>query len=64
MQQTQVHELGFADCPKSFVFRGTKDYAAKQIQEMLGLTNNPSRPTGQQPNRPGQTPQLTMAANR
>ncbi|CAO0793372.1 unnamed protein product [Mucor circinelloides] len=62
---TQVHELGFADCPKSFVFRGTKEYAAKQIQEMLGLTNNPARPAaGQQPNRPGQPPQMTMAANR
>ncbi|KAI9360878.1 protein transporter SEC23 [Pilaira anomala] len=60
---TQVHELGFADCPKSFVFRGTKEYSAKQIQEMLGLTNNPARPAGQ-PNRPGQPPQMTMAANR
>lgn len=60
-----MHELGFADCPKSFVFRGTKDYTAKQIQEMLGLTNNPARPAaGQQPNRPGQAPQMTMAANR
>lgn len=63
MIQTQVHELGFADCPKSFVFRGTKEYSAKQIQEMLGLTNNPARPAGQ-PNRPGQPPQMTMAANR
>jgi hypothetical protein len=32
---------------------------------MLGLTHNPVRPTaGQQPNRPGQPPQMTMAANR
>lgn len=57
--------MGFADCPKSFVFRGTKDYAAKQIQEMLGLTNNPSRPApgaSAQQNRPSQGPQ--MAANR
>lgn len=35
--QTQVHELGYAECPKSFVFRGTKDYSPKQIQDMLGL---------------------------
>ncbi|KAI8058711.1 protein transporter SEC23 [Gilbertella persicaria] len=49
----------------SFVFRGTKEYAAKQIQEMLGLTNNLARPVpGQHPNRPGQPPQMTMAANR
>ncbi|KAI8983076.1 protein transporter SEC23 [Pilobolus umbonatus] len=60
---TQVHELGFTDCPKSFVFRGTKDYNAKQIQEMLGLTNNVARPAGQ-PGRQGQPPQMTMAANR
>ncbi|KAI7892638.1 protein transporter SEC23 [Mucor mucedo] len=51
---TQVHELGFADCPKSFVFRGTKEYNGKQIQEMLGLTANAVRPNGGP----------TMAANR
>jgi protein transport protein SEC23 len=34
----QVHELGFADCPKSYVFRGSKDYAPKQIIDMLGLS--------------------------
>ncbi|KAI9293175.1 hypothetical protein K502DRAFT_325453 [Neoconidiobolus thromboides FSU 785] len=34
----QVHELGYPDCPKSFVFRGTKDYSSKQIQEMLGIS--------------------------
>lgn len=33
----QVHELGFADIPKSYVFRGTKDYTQAQIQDMLGL---------------------------
>ncbi|KAI5287733.1 GTPase-activating protein S23 [Ascosphaera acerosa] len=33
----QVHELGYTDCSKSYVFRGSKDYTAKQIQEMLGL---------------------------
>jgi protein transport protein SEC23 len=34
---TQVHELGYTECAKSYVFRGNKDYPAKQIQEMLGL---------------------------
>ena len=33
----QVHELGCEGISKSFVFRGTKDYTAKQVQEMLGL---------------------------
>jgi len=33
-----VHELGCDGCAKSFVFRGTKDVTAKQLQEMLGLT--------------------------
>lgn len=45
----QVHELGFKECPKSFVFRGTKEYAAKQIQDMLGLA-----PTASAGLRPGQ----------
>ncbi|CAO1630818.1 unnamed protein product [Parajaminaea phylloscopi] len=35
---TQVHELGYEACPKSYVFRGTKEYAPKAIQDMLGLT--------------------------
>mmetsp|Transcript_12704 Transcript_12704/g.21399 ORF Transcript_12704/g.21399 Transcript_12704/m.21399 type:complete len:89 (+) Transcript_12704:491-757(+) len=33
----QVHELGFSDCPKSYVFRGEKEMTAKQIQEQLGI---------------------------
>ncbi|WFD08597.1 GTPase-activating protein S23 [Malassezia vespertilionis] len=40
----QVHELGYELCPKSFVFRGSKDYSPKGIQDMLGLTPG-SRPT-------------------
>ena len=35
--QAQVHELGYTECAKSYVFRGNKDYTAKQVQEMLGL---------------------------
>jgi protein transport protein SEC23 len=35
------------------VFRGSKDYSAKQVQEMLGLTNTGIRPgMPQQPGRP------------
>ncbi|KZT60862.1 hypothetical protein CALCODRAFT_480265 [Calocera cornea HHB12733] len=35
---TQVHEIGYSECPKCYVFRGTKEYAPKQIQDMLGLS--------------------------
>lgn len=26
-----VHELGFAECPKSYVFKGSKEYAAVKV---------------------------------
>jgi protein transport protein SEC23 len=32
-----VHELGFFDCPKSYVFRGEKDYNIQRIQDLLGI---------------------------
>ena len=32
MRQVHVHELGCEGCSKSYVFRGTKDLNAKQIQ--------------------------------
>ncbi|KAG8841192.1 GTPase-activating protein S23, partial [Serendipita sp. 411] len=32
-----LHELGYEICSKSYVFRGSKDYTPKQIQDMLGL---------------------------
>jgi protein transport protein SEC23 len=44
-----VHELGYGECSKSYVFRGGKEYSAKQIQDMLGLSSaNRAAP------RPGQ----------
>lgn len=46
-----VHELAYDTCPKSYVFRGSKEYQAKQIADTLGL-NPGSRPM--QPVRPGQ----------
>lgn len=51
--QAQVHELGYTECAKSYVFRGNKDYTAKQVQEMLGLAHGvrPGAPQ-QQPARP------------
>lgn len=33
-----VHELGFSDCPKSYVFRGEKEYPTQKVQDMLGIT--------------------------
>ena len=31
-----VHELGFADCPKSYVFRGSKEYAPVKVRMVRG----------------------------
>ncbi len=47
-----MHELGYMECAKSYVFRGAKDYTAKQIQEMLGLSSPGMRP-GMPPQQPG-----------
>ena len=55
---TQVHELGYTECAKSYVFRGSKDYASKQVQEMLGLGQMaPRANVPQQPGRPAVIPQ-------
>ena len=61
--QTQVHELGYTECAKSYVFRGTKDYTTKQVQEMLGLTGGAPRP-GVQPAPAGRAPQQMGPAAR
>ncbi|KAK1170944.1 protein transport protein Sec23A [Acipenser oxyrinchus oxyrinchus] len=50
-RMVQVHELSCEGISKSYVFRGTKDLSAKQIQEMLGLTK-PAAPVQQ--GRPAQ----------
>ncbi|KAJ8390778.1 hypothetical protein AAFF_G00099100 [Aldrovandia affinis] len=49
----QAHELGCEGISKSYVFRGTKDLSAKQLQEMLGLT----KPAAAQGGRGPQVPQ-------
>ena len=56
--QAQIHEIGYTECAKSYVFRGSKDYPAKQVQEMLGL----STAAGVRPNMPQQParPQAPM----
>lgn len=49
-KMVHVHELGCEGCSKSYVFRGTKELNAKQIQDMLGLG---SSGRGQQPQMRG-----------
>uniref|UniRef100_A0A1B6D2P7 Protein transport protein SEC23 n=1 Tax=Clastoptera arizonana TaxID=38151 RepID=A0A1B6D2P7_9HEMI len=59
-----VHELGCEGCSKSYVFRGTKDLTAKQVQDLLGIGKVNPAPV-QQPSRiPGSAPQPTPPANR
>uniref|UniRef100_A0A8C2ZQD0 Protein transport protein SEC23 n=1 Tax=Cyclopterus lumpus TaxID=8103 RepID=A0A8C2ZQD0_CYCLU len=53
-RMVQVHELGCEGISKSYVFRGTKDLNAKQLQEMLGLIK-PSATQGRGP-QPAQQP--------
>lgn len=45
------------------MFRGTKEYTGKQVQDMLGLAGSAVRP-GQPAAAPGQPPQMSMPANR
>ena len=48
-----MHEIGYEECAKSYVFRGSKEYTAKQVQEMFGLSTSGLRPGMQpQPGRP------------
>ena len=46
----QLHELGFTDCPKSYVFRGDKDYTPQKVQDMLGISTQRGGPAGNQQN--------------
>eukprot|EP01111_Echinosteliopsis_oligospora_P012394 TRINITY_DN4230_c0_g1_i1.p1 TRINITY_DN4230_c0_g1~~TRINITY_DN4230_c0_g1_i1.p1 ORF type:complete len:767 (+),score=244.33 TRINITY_DN4230_c0_g1_i1:143-2443(+) len=45
----QIHELGFSECPKSYVFRGNKEVTSQQIQSLLGLSSSSSRGNNQAP---------------
>eukprot|EP01038_Epipyxis_sp_PR26KG_P004705 gene4705-6605_t len=54
-----VHELGFTDCPKSYVFRGEKDYTPQKVQDMLGIMptrGGPANSTNMPSNMPGKQP--------
>lgn len=45
-----VHELGFSDCPKAYVFRGEREYTPQKVQDMLGVSpvrgGQPAGPAG------------------
>jgi len=59
-KMVQVHELGCDGVSKSFVFRGTKDTTARQVQDMLGIGRGaPQHAQAPQPHpgAPGQPPQ-------
>ncbi|OMO55495.1 Zinc finger, Sec23/Sec24-type [Corchorus olitorius] len=43
--QAQVHELGFSDMSKVYVFRGSKEISKEQVLEQLGLGVAGRRPT-------------------
>lgn len=60
-RMVQVHELSCEGISKSYVFRGTKDLTAKQIQDMLGLTK-PAMPMQQA--RPGQPQEHPFVSSR
>lgn len=34
----QVHELGFTECAKSYVFRGSKEYSVTAVAQQLGIS--------------------------
>lgn len=53
-----VHELGFADCPKAYVFRGEKDYNLQKVQEMLNIapTRGVQAPVAAPPGMPSALP--------
>lgn len=44
--QVQVHELGFSEMSKVYVFRGSKDISKDQVLEQLGLASAGSRRAG------------------
>eukprot|EP00612_Vaucheria_litorea_P002694 CAMPEP_0171459422 /NCGR_PEP_ID=MMETSP0945-20130129/4711_1 /TAXON_ID=109269 /ORGANISM="Vaucheria litorea, Strain CCMP2940" /LENGTH=784 /DNA_ID=CAMNT_0011985435 /DNA_START=22 /DNA_END=2376 /DNA_ORIENTATION=- len=59
-----VHELGFSECPKSYVFRGDKEYPASKIQDLLWISPTGRGPTNQykaQQLQPGGMPAVNMS---
>lgn len=61
-KMVQVHELGSEGVSKSYVFRGTKDLTAKQIQDMLGIGRGQAQQQQRGPQAPQQ--QFQLPSNR
>ncbi|KAK7306412.1 hypothetical protein VNO77_44351 [Canavalia gladiata] len=51
--QVQVHELGFSDMSKVYVFRGSKDIPRDQVLDQLGLAASGRRPLKGAPSAAG-----------
>ena len=56
-----VHELGFADCPKSYVFRGNKEFTQQQIKDQLTLGGGHRQTNGRAPGMAGAQPGMNGA---
>ncbi|GBP17835.1 Protein transport protein Sec23A [Eumeta japonica] len=59
-RMVQIHELGTEGISKCYVFKGTKDLTAKQIQEQLSI-GRVNAPAPQQQRGPGAPPQQPPA---
>ncbi|ESN95356.1 hypothetical protein HELRODRAFT_185982 [Helobdella robusta] len=53
-KMVQIHELGCEGYSKSYVFKGTKDFTAKQVQELLGIGKGHMGPHAHRPSNPQQ----------
>eukprot|EP00897_Mesotaenium_endlicherianum_P006752 jgi/Mesen1/6104/ME000310S05206 len=51
--QVHVHELGFTDCPKMYIFRGSKEVTKQQILDQVGLATPGAGVRGGAPNQGG-----------
>merc|ERR1719182_499716 len=47
-----VHEIGFGECHKAIAFKGSKDYSAQRVQELLNIAPG-TRPQQQQQQQGG-----------
>eukprot|EP00775_Hariotina_reticulata_P005919 gene5919-6159_t len=57
-----VHELGYSECSKCFVFRGSKEYTSAQVVDQLGMRPTAPRPgAGVQQGAPGRQFILPLA---
>mmetsp|Transcript_16153 Transcript_16153/g.34976 ORF Transcript_16153/g.34976 Transcript_16153/m.34976 type:complete len:765 (-) Transcript_16153:369-2663(-) len=55
-RHVHVYELGFSECSKCFVFRGSKEYTTQQIVDQLGVRAAAARPGAAGPAAPPNAP--------